>query len=397
MAYPTAIGCGCLLGAGGASHLHAAEWAMQPLLSWEVDYDTNRALLPTDPAGEQTVLTADVQLTRALEDMQLMLEPHVDLRRFSDSRWGPGDDRSLASAFSWSGERAQLNLKASIANQNTLTTELLETGFIDTNTRRQLATGSLELDTFRTEEHLFFMQVSYLGSKYSGPADIELLLPGYRYESGAVGERFISSEHWTLSASAFGDILHSDRAGGSSHEAGGQIEISYTRSERYNFDLQIGESRRVLSQEVGIDNAGNPIFGGTASLGTNASATATRNFELGSLSFNYNRSLVPYGNGFLVQRQSVSAIARRSLTPVLDADLTLTRIQNNDSTVRLRLDRRFYDNVAAGLNWRLSESWTLRGDGATSWAPPIGSLHTVHEWHAGLTMTWKPNPLVTSR
>ena len=213
MAYPTAIGCGCLLGAGGASHLHAAEWTMQPLLSWEADYDTNRALQPTDPASEQAVLTADVQLTRALEDMQLMLEPHVDLRRFSDSRWGPGDDRSLAGSFSWSGERAQLNLKASIANQNTLTTELLETGLTDTNTRRQLETGSVELDTFRTEEHLFFIQVSYLGSKYSGPADIELFLPGYRYESGAIGERFISSEHWTLSASAFGDILHSDRAG----------------------------------------------------------------------------------------------------------------------------------------------------------------------------------------
>ena len=397
MAYPTAIGCGCLLGAGGASPLHAAEWALQPLLSWEADYDTNRALLPTDPSSEEAVLTADVQLTRSLENLQLMLEPHVDLRRFSDSRWGPGDDRSLAGSFSWSGSRTQLSLKASIANQNTLTTELLETGFVNTNTRRQLETGSLELDTFRTEEHLFFMQVSYLGSKYSGPADVELLLPGYRYESGAIGERFTISEHWTVSASAFGDILHSDRAGGSSHEAGGQVEISYTRSERYNFDLQVGESRRVLSQAVGIDSGGNPIFDGTASLGTNASATATRNFELGSLSFNYNRSLVPYGNGFLVQRQSASATARRSLTPFLDADLTLMRIENNDSTVRLRLDRRFYDNVSAGLSWRLSESWTLRGDGSTSWAPPIGSLHTVHEWHTGLTMTWKPIASVMSR
>ncbi len=73
------------------------------------------------------------------------------------------------------------------------------------------------------------------------------------------------------------------------------------------------------------------------------------------------------------------------------------RIENNDSTVRLRLDRKFYDNVGAGLNWKLSESWTLRGEGSTSWVPPIGSLHTVHEWRAGLTMTWKPTALMTSR
>jgi hypothetical protein len=106
---------------------------------------------------------------------------------------------------------------------------------------------------------------------------------------------------------------------------------------------------------------------------------------------------VPYGTGFLVQRQQVTATARRSLSPYLDADLGITRIENNDSTVRLRLDRRFYDNLNAGLNWKLSESWTLRSEGATSWAPPIGSEHTVHEWRVALTMTWKPTASVMSR
>jgi hypothetical protein len=370
---------------------------MQPLLSWAADYDSSRNLLPDSPGSEQAVLSADVQLKRSLENMQLMLQPHFDVRRFSDSVWGPGDDRSLTGLFSWTSERSQVSLNASIANQNTLSTELLETGLVFTNTRRRLETASMELDMARTEEHLFFTQVSYLGSAYSGPVYVKELLPGYRYESAALGERFTLSEHLTFSASAVGSILHSDRAGGSSHEAGGQLELSYTRSERYNFDLQVGESRRVLSQLVGFDGAGNPIFGGTASFGTNVSATATRNFQLGSLSLNYTRSLVPYGNGFLVQRQLASATARRSLSPYLDADLSITRIENNDSTVRLRLDRRFYDNLGAGLSWKLSDSWTLRSEGSTSWAPPIGSSHTAHEWKAALTMTWKPIPSVMSR
>ena len=397
MAYPTAIGCGCLLGAGGASQLHAAEWSIQPLFSWEADYDSNRNLVPNTQGSEQAVLTADIKLKRSLENMQLMLEPHFDVRRFSDPEWGPGDDRSLAGAFSWSSERSQLAVNASIANQNTLSTELLETGLVYTNTRRRLESASVELDTARTEEHLLFTQLSYLGSSYSGPVYVQELLPGYRYESAALGERFILSEHLTLSTSAFGSILHSDRAGGSSHEAGAQLELIYTRSELYNFDLQVGESRRVLSQFEGIDSTGNPVFDGTASFGTNVSATATRNFQLGSFSFNYTRSLVPYGNGFLVERQLLTASARYSLSPYLDADLSLTRIENNDATVRLRLDRRFYDNVGAGLSWKLSESWTLRSEGSTSWAPPLGSVHTVHEWRAALTMTWKPTASVMSR
>ncbi len=345
------------------------------------------------------MLSADLRLQRALENMQIMLEPHFDLRRFSDSIWGPGDDRSLTGAFTWSGERVQFNLNGSIANQNTLTTELQETGIIDTNSRRRAETASAELDLPHSEAHVLFAQLSYLGSSYSGPADVEAQLPGYRYQSGAIGERFILSEHLTLAVSAFGDILHSDRAGGSSHEAGGQLELSYTHSERLSFDLQVGESRRVLSEPaLGTGaSAGSLTFKTQASNGTNVSASATRKFELGTVSFSFVRSLTPYGNGFLVQRDQITVSASRALTPSLSLDVHALRVQNNDSTVRLGLDRRYYNNGGVGLNWRLSETWTLRPELTTSWSPPLGSSHTVREWRAGLTMTWMPAQKVISR
>jgi hypothetical protein len=382
MAYPTAIGCGCLLGAG-APHLHAAQWSVQPIFSWLADFDSNRNMAFGSDSSEQGVLSADLQLARSTENTQLMLEPRFDVRRFSDSYWGPGDDRSLAGTFAWQRESASFNLNASIANQNTLTTELQETGIVNTNTRRRTETASTELDLLRTEEHLFFTQVSYLGSSYSGPAYVEFVLPGYRYESAALGERFILSDRWTLSASAFGDILHSNRAGGSSHEAGGQVGLTYTHSEKYKLDVLIGESKRSLAGET--------------SSGTNINITGTRNFELSSLSLNYSRSLVPYGNGFLVEKQQVTAGARRSVTPYLDADVTLTRITNNAQTVQLGLDRRFYDNAVGGLSWKLSETWTLRTEASSSWAPPVGSQHTLHEWRGALTMTWRPLAKVVSR
>jgi hypothetical protein len=383
MTYPTAIGCGCLFGAGGMTHVHAAQWSLQPVLSWQTDFDSNRSIEPGGQGSEQAVLSADAILQRSLENLQFSLQPHFDLRRYSDSEWSPGDDRSLAGTFSWNSERSQLSLNGSIANQNTLTTELLETGIIDTNTRRRTAQASGELDLGRTEEHLFFTQASYLGSSYSGPPLTEELLPGYRYYSAASGERFILSEHLTFSASAFGDYLHSDRAGDSSHEAGGQVELKYSHSELTTFDVQVGESRRVLT--------------GTASLGTNVLASATHKFELSSVSLSYSRSLVPYGNGFLVERQQITAAVTRSLTPTLDADLTAIRIDNNNSTVLLELDRQFYDNLGGGLTWKVSENWSLRSEATTSWAPPINYPHTVHEWRTALTMTWRPLPNVFSR
>src|ERR1700746_2577778 len=115
MAYPTAISCGCLLGAGGAADLQAAEWSMQPTFSWASDYDSDRSLAAQGVQGsEAAMLSADVQLERSLENLQMILQPHFDVRRYSDSVWGPGNDRSLATALSWNSERTQLKLSGSI-------------------------------------------------------------------------------------------------------------------------------------------------------------------------------------------------------------------------------------------------------------------------------------------
>jgi hypothetical protein len=376
---------------------------MQPLLSWSADFDDDRNLEPGTAGSEQAILSADVRLQRAIENLQLSLEPHVDVRRYSDSIYGPGNDRSLAAGLAWLGERIQVNFNASIADQNTLTTELLETGITDTNTRRRLETANGELDLSWTEKRVLFTQLSYLGSAYSGNLQAEEQLPGYRYVSAAAGERFILSEHYTFSVSAFGDLLHSERAGDSSHEYGLQAEINYAHSEHTSYDLQVGESRRSLAGATYfVTEPGQPgviqlTVPGSTGTGTNISASFIHNFELSVVQLNYNRSLVPYGNGLLVQRQQATAVARRSLSQYIDVDFTVLRIQNSAATVRAGVDRRFYENALAGLNWKIGETWTLRSEAGTSWSPPIGSDTTVHEWRAALTMTWKPNPTAMSR
>src|SRR5258708_37742673 len=101
MAYPTAIGCGCLLGAGGAAHLWAAEWSAQPSVSWTTDYDSDRSLSGASQGSESAVILGDLKLQRASDSTQFLLEPRYDLRRYSDSIWGPGNDRSLTAVIGW--------------------------------------------------------------------------------------------------------------------------------------------------------------------------------------------------------------------------------------------------------------------------------------------------------
>jgi hypothetical protein len=393
MAYPTAIGCGCLLGAGGAAHLWAAEWSAQPSVSWTTDYDSNRSLVATSQAqgSESAVIYGDLRLQRASESTQIVLEPKYDLRRYSDSIYGPGSDRSLNASLVWNGARGALNLSAAVANQTTLTTEVLETGIIDGQIRQRLEQFNGQWNWSRTERHQFFVQGGYLDVSYSGgPLVLERVggplvpeLPGYKYSSGSLGERFFVSERTVFTMSAFGDVLHSPLPGNSSHEEGAQVELSTSYSERLSFDVAVGESKRSLSGQNGN--------------GTNASVLITRTFALGNATLGYTRSLVPYGTGFLVQRQQVSAGLTRSLSPYLDANFNLIRIQNSGATALLGVDRPYYDNAAIGLAWKIGESWTVSPSVTTSWTRSVGGNQPVHEWRGALSMAWRPLASTRSR
>jgi hypothetical protein len=357
MAYPTAIGCGCLIGAGGVSHLLAAEWSVQPIFTLATDYDSDRNLAHDTQGSEEAVLYGDLKLQRAMENTQIVLEPKFDLRRYSDSIWGPGNDRSLNAALTWTDERIKVSLAGFIANQSTLTTETLESGVINGNTRRRTEQASGEWDWSQNERRQTFLQLGYLSSSYSGSPLVELELPGYRYPSASLGERFFLSERLTFILSAFGDALTSAREGNSSHEAGAQVEVIDQFTEANSFDISVGQSKRSLSGQSGS--------------GTNGSVTLTHLLERGSASLSYVRSLVPYGTGILAERQQVVASLVRPLTPELDANFSVIRIKNNASTVRLGIDRPYYNNASVGLGWKMGESWTLQPQVSAALTKPI--------------------------
>jgi len=382
IAYPAALGS-CVLGVS-ATPLWAAEWSITPNYSASVDYDSNRRLTIDGKGTGASVLTADVKFKRALEDIQFSIEPRYALRRFSDSSLGNGDDRTVNSEINWVRERSLLNLTASYWDQSTLATELLETGLVSGDTHRRLAQTGLSWNWNQTERWMLVSQLSYQDVSYYGRASAQL--PGYRYQSGSLGEQFVLNERSSLTLSTYGSLLQSETPGNSSHELGLQAQIAYKFSERTKLDASLGESRRLLS--------------GTGSNGTDASISLSHSFVLGKLTFSYTRSLVPYGVGFLVQQQQYNAGYSRSLTPFLDASVALLRIQNNETAVLLRIDRRNYNSVAAGLSWHPMETWNLgvRLEGVRTQSPvsPVSGSESVNAWRAFMTLTWYPHPTARS-
>jgi hypothetical protein len=376
IAYPAAVG-GCVLGVSSVSPLHAAEWSITPNYSSSVDYDSDRRLLFEGKGSGATVLTIDLKFKRALEDMDFTLEPHYAWRRFTDPTLGNGDDRSISGGFNWTREKSTLSLNASYLEQSTLIAELLETGITSANTHRRTKQAGASWNWSQTERRLLIAQLSYTDVGYYGQFAAQF--PGFRYPSASVGERFFFSERGSFTLSTYGSILSSSTPGNSSHEAGLQAEIIYAFSERTNVDASVGESSRVLT--------------GQSSYGTDASITLTHSYDVGKASLGYTRSLVPYGIGFLVQQQQLTASLSRSLSPYWDCTLAFVRVQGNRSAVLLQVDRPDYNDLNASLNWHFAETWWagVRVDGIRTQAPGLNGP-TINSWRSSLSLMWSPFP-----
>ena len=380
IAYPAALGS-CMLGTGAAPAL-AAEWSITPNYSASVDYDSNRRLAVDAKSSEATVLAVDLLFKRALEDLDLSIEPRYAFRRFTDSSLGNGDDRSVNARLNWAGERSTASLTAAYLDQSTLTTEQLETGLISGDTHRRSKQAGASWSWNQTERRGLIAQLSYMDVSYRGQN--AAYLPGYRYPSGSLGERFLFSERGSFTLSTYGSLIKSDTPGNSSHQAGVRAQVTYAFWEQTSFDASIGKSRRVL--------------GGESSNGTDASVTLNHSLFLGNVSMGYTRSLVPYGTGFLVQQQQVTAGLSHALTAFLDANLTFLRVQNNQVAVLLRVDRPSYNSLSAGLGWHPAQTWSVGARLENVRTQLFGVAgQTVAAWRSAVSVTWSPFPESRSR
>jgi hypothetical protein len=376
VAYPAALGSCALL--ARPEPVDAAEWSLTSVYSAAIDYDNDRRL-NYGKASEAAFLTADLSFKRKTEDLELTFAPHYTWRRYTESDFGNGDDRSASIGSIWTFERSLLNASASYWDQSTLVSEVLETGLVSADTHRRQSQAGFSWSLNETERSATVAQVNYSDVSYYGRA--ANILSGYKYTSGSVGERFLFNERGSFTLSAYGSHLQSATPGNDSHEYGVQGEVVYAFSELTNADVSLGTSRRVLS--------------GQNSRGTVASISLTRSLAdgRGQLSAGYTRSLVPYGFGFFVEQQKYSLTYARPLTAYVSTTVGFVRVQNNETAVLLRLDRPYYNNLSLSFDWHLRETWTLGWRVEGSKTQPIGVTdRTLTEWRSTVSLRWAPFP-----
>jgi hypothetical protein len=352
----------------------AAEWSLQPTVSWISDHDSNRRLSVTrKEADEGAWLTLDASLKRATETSEITLQPHVQLQRFSGDAELDSNDGSLLLSGIERLERWTVSGSAQYSRDSTLTTELFDTGIIDTASRREARAGSFSVSRLLTERQALQGSASY--SDVTFPGGLRFGLVGYRYPSVALTYSFSYTSRLTFSATGFGSQSTAPVVHYESRDAGARLGIEYSFSERTK-----------LSISAGMDES---HVNGAADTGTVWAIRATRDAERTQWSLSYDHSVQPSGSGTLVLRDAAILSATRGVAPTLYATASLTNIRNADLGSQLQYDRQYFAGDL-GLEWRASPQWRWSVTGGMSQSRLPRSNETARGWRTGLHMLWLP-------
>ncbi|GAC1453487.1 MAG: hypothetical protein PVS2B3_13780 [Steroidobacteraceae bacterium] len=366
----------------------AAEWSWVPTLDFWIDHDTNRNLVPQAIPSEGTAMALDMRLRYATERLTLALDPQAVLQRFSDREFGNSNDARVDGKLNWLTERSAVALTSALSDQTLLSTELATTGIIQPGIRRRDEDATASWTYAQSATRSLTVQASYADTSYRG-ARLELTA-------------LRSNRDTTLAASE--QIQYSDRiatlvtVSASNFQAQAESGPARTIGVTTGFKAQLAE-RTTLNADAGLDR--NTLLS-TVVQGFAGDLTLTRATDTGNYSLSASRSVAPIGLGEITQSDVLKVGVVRDLAPQLSFNSSLG-VTRNTSVFRfqsLRIDLtyldRTYTQLAMGLVWRTSETWSVAARASGNRAEGK-TVPNAHGWQARLEAQWTPVPHSASR
>ena len=364
---------------------------MAPTLNWTVDTDSNRDLAPNPVNSQGTVVSGDLALERETEATKLTLNSQVDWHLYDRREYANVFEDNVNASGTWTGDWTKLDVTAQDGDQSTLTTEATQTGILNSSIHQRMEQASLNATYSQTERTSFIFNTGYTDSSYYGTADSFLLnlLQGYRNWTSNVSEQFQLTELSSLTVTASRVEVLTRLPGNNTTETGGQVAYHRPLSESLSFDVSIGDNR--VNSAESSRNA------------TTGSLILNQSFEAGSLTFNYSRSLTPYGTGEVAQRQQISLSGTLDLTEQLQLNGSVMRVQNGQLAAPAQLGGQLLpqvlnsDSVTLSLRWACMETLSVTTEvGGTHAQIPVVSSAAVNEWRVSVSVAWAPQRRWTS-
>ena len=345
---------GSLAVIAGQEGAQAAEWSLEPSMSAKGEYHSNLLMISGPQRSTYAYwLSPAARFTGATESLQVNSRLAMDYAQYYGGR-----DTSIINVYfpvslQYRDQRSMWGFEGGLTRDNTLRTELLQTGLVLSFAQRNLWSAAPSW-TYNVTERLS-AATSYQYQNVTYENDARSGLVGYEIHTGSE----------TLSYK----IRDTDSV---------QITGSYTRFlvpqandlVSNNYAVQIGgahafSERTTLTASGGpqfLSNSINTMLGSPedSSIVWVFNGRVTTTLERAQVTLDIGRSVMPSGFGVLIRTDRLGATANYELTDKLSISLSgqasLVNPAQSTTLFRALTESRFF-TITPQVSWRLGEFW----------------------------------------
>ena len=341
----------------GHQGAQAAEWSVEPSMSVKGEYHSN-LLLAFGPQQSTYAhwLSPAVRFTGATEALQVSSRLAADHAQYYGGR-----DTTIVNVYfplsvRYRDQRSTWGFNGGLTRDNTLRSELLQTGVVLAFAQRNLWSAGPSWTYNLTERVSAESSYQYQHAGYEN-AGLQFGLIGYEVHTASETLSYNVRDTDTIQITGlFTRFLAPERNDMVSDTTGVQLGGTHAFSEHVT-----------LSASGGPRFIGNRINTGSQSLGDHSTVWVfkgklARKFERANVSLDIGRDIFPSGLGLLIRTDHLSATAGYELTDQLSVSLSgQASIVNPVVSSALfgpSRETRFF-HLGPQINWRVDEYWNV--------------------------------------
>ncbi len=386
---------GSLLALADRGEIQAAEWSVEPSMSAKGEYHSN-LLLAFGPQRSTYAywLSPAVRFTGATESLKVHSRLATDFAQYFGGR-----DTTIVNVYfplsvQYRAERSIWGFNGGLTRDNTLRSELLQTGVVLAFAQRNLWSANPTWTYNVTERVSAESSYQYQHAMYEG-GGAQFGLIGYQVHTGSQALSYKIRESDSVQITGiFTRFLAPERNDTVTDTYGVQIGGSHAFSEHVTLSASGGP--RFISNSI---NTGFGTLEDRSTVWT-FNGKATTSYERAQLTLNIGRDIFPSGLGLLIQTDHLGANASYELTDkisiFLSGQASIVNSVASGALSGLSRETKFF-NLSPQINWRVDEYWSVE-TGYTYSRRELEGIDQSSESHASRVMvTYVPAKLSIGR
>lgn len=330
----------------------ADQWFLTPTASLGVFFDDNIRLAIRDPE-ESFAAVGDAKLAfgRRTEVSELGIGVHLSSTRHSEVQDLDRTDGGLSLESAYQLGRHRLGLAAGFDYDSTLTSEVSTSGWLQTNKRRSRWSLNPSWRYTLSERSSLEADVSYQDVSYEDAGRIALY--DYSFAQASTTGSYALTERFNVLGRLSYDQYDAAQVDTASESYGIELGTSYLLSETMTLSTFAGV--RHTKSEIPTwwgyedDESDGPLF-----------QVAWRDrYEQGDFAVTALRSMMPSGNGTLLDTTGITVALTRSLSPLWSVRFNAEGYRNQVSGSESSSDDRKYLSFSPTISRRLTEAWSV--------------------------------------